>query len=167
MSVGTESLVTVTATINGETRTFTVPGHRTLLDALRTELGLTGTKSSCTEGECGACTVMLDGHAVNSCLVLAAEVDGHEVVTIEGVSVDGGTDLQQAFLEHGAVQCGFCIPGQVMSAEYLLSRNPRPQRRGDPGRAVREPVPLRQLQPDRRGGPHDRGEEGEHPWVTH
>ncbi len=126
MSVGTESLVTVTATINGETRTFTVPGHRTLLDALRSELGLTGTKSSCTEGECGACTVMLDGHAVNSCLVLAAEVDGHEVVTIEGVSVDGGTDLQQAFLEHGAVQCGFCIPGQVMSAEYLLSHNPDP-----------------------------------------
>lgn len=126
MSVGTESLVTVTATINGETRTFTVPGHRTLLDALRSELGLTGTKSSCTEGECGACTVMLDGHAVNSCLVLAAEVDGHEVVTIEGVSADGGTDLQQAFLEHGAVQCGFCIPGQVMSAEYLLSHNPEP-----------------------------------------
>lgn len=126
MSVGTESLVTVTATINGESRTFTVPGHRTLLDALRSELGLTGTKSSCTEGECGACTVMLDGHAVNSCLVLAAEVDGHEVVTIEGVSVDGGTDLQQAFLEHGAVQCGFCIPGQVMSAEYLLSHNPEP-----------------------------------------
>lgn len=126
MSVGTESLVTVTATINGETRTFTVPGHRTLLDALRSELGLTGTKSSCTEGECGACTVMLDGHAVNSCLVLAAEVDGHEVVTIEGISVDGGTDLQQAFLEHGAVQCGFCIPGQVMSAEYLLSHNPEP-----------------------------------------
>jgi len=126
MSVGTESLVTLTATINGETRTFTVPGHRTLLDALRSELGLTGTKSSCTEGECGACTVMLDGHAVNACLVLAAEVDGHEVVTIEGVSVDGGTDLQQAFLEHGAVQCGFCIPGQVMSAEYLLSHNPDP-----------------------------------------
>jgi len=126
MSVGTESLVTVTATINGESRTFTVPGHRTLLDALRSELGLTGTKSSCTEGECGACTVMLDGHAVNSCLVLAAEVDGHEVVTIEGISVDGGTDLQQAFLEHGAVQCGFCIPGQVMSAEYLLSHNPEP-----------------------------------------
>ncbi|MCB2174473.1 MAG: (2Fe-2S)-binding protein [Actinomycetales bacterium] len=126
MSVGTGSLVTVTATINGETRTFTVPGHRTLLDALRSELGLTGTKSSCTEGECGACTVMLDGHAVNSCLVLAAEVDGHEVVTIEGLSVDGGTDLQQAFLEHGAVQCGFCIPGQVMSAEYLLSHNPDP-----------------------------------------
>ncbi|MDO8108364.1 (2Fe-2S)-binding protein [Isoptericola sp. b441] len=126
MSVGTESLVTVTATINGEPRTFTVPGHRTLLDALRSELGLTGTKSSCTEGECGACTVMLDGHAVNSCLVLAAEVDGHEVLTVEGVSVDGGTDLQQAFLEHGAVQCGFCIPGQVMSAEYLLSRNPDP-----------------------------------------
>lgn len=126
MSVGSQSQVTVTATINGQTRTFTVPGHRTLLDALRSDLGLTGTKSSCTEGECGACTVMLDGHAVTSCLVLAAEVDGHEVVTIEGLSVDGGTDLQQAFLEQGAVQCGFCIPGQVVSAEYLLSRNAQP-----------------------------------------
>ena len=123
---GSQSQVTVTATINGQTRTFTVPGHRTLLDALRSDLGLTGTKSSCTEGECGACTVMLDGHAVTSCLVLAAEVDGHEVVTIEGLSVDGGTDLQQAFLEQGAVQCGFCIPGQVVSAEYLLSRNAQP-----------------------------------------
>ncbi len=126
MSVGSQSQVTVTATINGQTRTFTVPGHRTLLDALRSDLGLTGTRSSCTEGECGACTVMLDGHAVTSCLVLAAEVDGHEVVTIEGLSVDGGTDLQQAFLEQGAVQCGFCIPGQVVSAEYLLSRNSQP-----------------------------------------
>jgi len=122
----TESQVTVTATINGTPSTFTVPAHRTLLDALRTDLGLTGTKSSCTEGECGACTVMLDGKAVNSCLVLAAEVDGHEVTTIEALSPDGGSDLQRAFLEQGAVQCGFCIPGQVMSAEYLLSHNPDP-----------------------------------------
>jgi carbon-monoxide dehydrogenase small subunit len=121
-----ESQVTVTATINGEARTFTVPAHRTLLDALRTDLGLTGTKSSCTEGECGACTVLLDGKAVNSCLVLAAEMDGHEVTTIEEISRNGATDLQEAFLEEGAVQCGFCIPGQVMSAEYLLSHNPEP-----------------------------------------
>lgn len=124
--IAPESQVTVTTTVNGEARTFTVPAHRTLLDALRNDLGLTGTKSSCTEGECGACTVMLDGKAVNSCLVLAAEMDGHEVTTIEGVSRDGGTDLQEAFLEEGAVQCGFCIPGQVMSAEYLLAHNPEP-----------------------------------------
>ena len=125
-SIAAESQVTVTATINGDTRTFTVPAHRTLLDALRYELGLTGTKSSCTEGECGACTVLLDGETVNSCLVLAAEVDGHEVVTIEGISANGMTDLQEQLLEQGAVQCGFCIPGQVMSASYLLSKNPTP-----------------------------------------
>lgn len=120
------SRVTVSATINGEARTFTVLAHRTLLDALRNELGLTGTKSSCTEGECGACTVLLDGRTVNSCLVLAAEVDGHEVVTIEGISSEGLTDLQDEMLAQGAVQCGFCIPGQVMSASSLLSRNPTP-----------------------------------------
>lgn len=125
-SPAVESQVTVTATINGEPRTFTVPAHRTLLEALRYHLGLTGTKSSCTEGECGACTVLLDGRSVTSCLVLAAEVDGHEVVTIEGISASGLTDLQEALLEHGAAQCGFCTPGQVMSAEYLLSRNPEP-----------------------------------------
>jgi len=162
---GSQSQVTVTATINGQTRTFTVPGHRTLLDALRSDLGLTGTKSSCTEGECGACTVMLDGHAVTSCLVLAAEVDGHEVVTIEGLSVDGGTDLQQAFLEQGAVQCGFCIPGGLRRVPVVPQRPA--QRRGDPGSDVRQPLSLRQLQPHRRGDPRHREEEGEHAWVTH
>jgi carbon-monoxide dehydrogenase small subunit len=117
---------TVTITVNGTERTITAPVHRTLLDALRDNLRLTGTKSCCAEGECGACTILLDGKAVNACLVLCAESDGHEVTTIEGLAESGLTDLQEEFLHAGAVQCGFCIPGQVMSAEYLLRTNPAP-----------------------------------------
>jgi len=116
----------VTLTVNGSERTVAVPAQRTLLDALRDELGLPGTKSCCAEGECGACTVLLDGRAVNACLVLAAEADGHEVVTVEGLSARGLTDLQEEFLAAGAVQCGFCIPGQIVSAEYLLQTSPSP-----------------------------------------
>lgn len=124
-----EHMVGVTCTVNGRTAGFTVPPHRTLMDALRYELGLTGTKTCCAEGECGACTVIIDGSAVNSCLMLAAEAEGREILTIEGLGdgqPDGLCDLQQSFLETGAVQCGFCIPGQVMSAEYLLRTNPDP-----------------------------------------
>jgi carbon-monoxide dehydrogenase small subunit len=117
---------TVTMTVNGLQRTAVVPGHRTLLDALREELGLPGTKSCCAEGECGACTVLLDGQAVNSCLVLCVEAEGHEVTTVEGLSQHGPSDLQEEFLNAGAVQCGFCIPGQVVAAEYLLRTNPAP-----------------------------------------
>ncbi|GAB3561457.1 (2Fe-2S)-binding protein [Amycolatopsis endophytica] len=116
----------VDITVNGCAQRLTVPGHRTLLEALRENLGLTGTKSCCAEGECGACTVFLDGRAVNACLVLCAEVAGHEVTTIEGLSANGPTDLQEEFLASGAVQCGFCIPGQVMSAEHLLRSTPQP-----------------------------------------
>ena len=116
----------VTLTVNGSVRTIAVPAHRTLLDALREELALPGTKSCCAEGECGACTVLFDGRAVNACLVLAAEADGHDVVTVEGLSARGLTDLQEEFLEAGAVQCGFCIPGQIVSAEYLLRTSPSP-----------------------------------------
>ena len=98
-----------------------VPPHHTLLDILRDDLGLTGTKSCCLVGECGACTVDLDGRIVDSCLVLAAEVDGSDVTTVEGVAPDGAlTALQEAFLDHGAVQCGYCIPGQVMAARDAL-----------------------------------------------
>jgi len=122
----TENLETVTLTVNGSERTVAVPAHRTLLDALRDEVGLPGTKSCCAEGECGACTVLLDGMAVNSCLVLCVEVEGHEVTTVEGLSDGGLTDLQEEFLNAGAVQCGFCIPGQVVSAEYLLRTNSAP-----------------------------------------
>ena len=116
----------VTVTVNGNRHTLAVPAHRTLLEALRDELDLPGSKSCCAEGECGACTVLLDGRAVNACLVLCLEVEGHEVTTIEGLSRDGLTDLQQEFLAAGAVQCGFCIPGQVVSAEYLLRTTPDP-----------------------------------------
>lgn len=121
-----DEAVTVTLTVNGEDRTVTVPAYRTLLDGLRDEVGLAGSKSCCAEGECGACAVFLDGKAVSSCLVLCVEAEGHEVTTIEGLSKDGLTDLQEEFLNAGAVQCGFCIPGQVMSAEYLLRNNPAP-----------------------------------------
>jgi carbon-monoxide dehydrogenase small subunit len=121
-----EDLQTVTLTVNGSERTVAVPATRTLLDGLRDEVGLPGTKSCCAEGECGACTVLLDGKAVNSCLVLCVEAEGHEVTTVEGLSDGGLTDLQEEFLNAGAVQCGFCIPGQVVSAEYLLRTNATP-----------------------------------------
>lgn len=113
--------------VNGLRHDLEVPVHRTLLDLLRDELGLTGAKECCAEGECGACTVLLDGHAVNSCLVLAVEADGRRVTTIEGLSPPGAlSPLQAAFLDTGAVQCGFCIPGMVVSAQYLLSHAPHP-----------------------------------------
>jgi len=117
----------VSLTVNGTPVTVTVAPGRTLLDALRWQLDLTGSKECCAQGECGACTVLLDGRVVNSCLVLAVEADGREVITIEGLAVDGRLSaVQDAFLAAGAVQCGFCIPGMVMSAHYLLADNPRP-----------------------------------------
>ena len=119
--------MTVSITVNGTLRTFDVPTHHTLLQSLRDQLHLTGTKECCAEGECGACTVLLNQRAVNACLVLAVECDGEEVVTIEGLSANGQLDpLQQAFVETGAVQCGFCIPGMIVAARYLLSTNPHP-----------------------------------------
>lgn len=118
------SEVVVSIELNGQPRATSVPAHRTLLDMLRDDLGLRGTKRCCAEGECGACSVVLDGELVNSCLVLGAEASGGTVNTIEGLSLDGLTDLQRAFLEAGAVQCGFCIPGQVMAAEELLRTSP-------------------------------------------
>ena len=123
---GLDDLQTVTLTVNDSERTVAVPAYRTLLDALRDEMGLPGTKTCCAEGECGACTVLLDGRAVNACLVLCAEADGHEVTTVEGFSANGLTDLQEEFLTAGAVRRGFCTPGQVVSAEYLLRSNPSP-----------------------------------------
>jgi carbon-monoxide dehydrogenase small subunit len=121
--------VGVTVTVNGVPRTIDVEPHHTLLDVLRDDLGLTGTKACCLVGECGACTVRLDRRIVDSCLVLAVEADGGEVTTIEGLAPAGRlTRLQGAFLDHGAVQCGFCIPGQVLAADDLLRRIPRPSR---------------------------------------
>lgn len=118
---------TITVTINGEAERVTVPSHMTLLEMLREELALTGTKNGCASGECGACTVMLNGEPVNSCLVLAAETDGAEIVTVEGLAHDHTLDpLQQAFIDSGAVQCGFCTPGMLISSKSLLIRSPNP-----------------------------------------
>ena len=115
--------------VNGRERRVHVRPHHTLLEVLRADLGLTGTKECCLVGECGACTVLLDGRSVDACLVLALEADGAEVVTVEGLALAGTLDpLQQAFLDHGAAQCGFCIPGQLMAARALLDASPRPSR---------------------------------------
>lgn len=113
--------------VNGRARRLEVAVHHTLLEVLRDDLDLTGTKECCLVGECGACTVRLDGRIVDACLVLAVEADGGEVVTVEGLAPAGRlTALQQAFLDHGGVQCGFCIPGQVLAADDLLRRTPHP-----------------------------------------
>jgi carbon-monoxide dehydrogenase small subunit len=119
--------VRVVLDVNGEPReAFVEPGW-TLLKVLREELGLTGAKLGCGDGECGACTVIIDGRAVPSCLVLAVGAEGKEITTIEGLQSEGALHpLQQAFVEHGAVQCGFCTPGMIMSAKALLDDNPDP-----------------------------------------
>ncbi len=117
----------VTFTVNGREVTIGISPRTTLLDALRWQLDLTGTKKCCAEGECGACTVLLDGRAVNSCLVLAIEVGQSSVTTIEGLATEGHlSSLQDAFLAEGAIQCGFCIPGMVMASHALLTQNPSP-----------------------------------------
>jgi len=117
----------ITLTVNDVVETVDVPQHMTLLQMLREKLSLTGTKNGCMAGECGACTVLLDGEPVNSCMVLAVECDGASVVTIEGLAHDGRLDpLQQAIIEAGGVQCGFCTPGILISARALLERNPHP-----------------------------------------
>ncbi len=114
--------------VNKERVKLLVNPHRTLLNVLREELGLKGTKAGCEQGECGACTVILDGRTVNSCLVPMGKVQGSTVETIEGLSKDGQPDpLQQSFLDHGALQCGFCTPGMIMSARALLKENPLPE----------------------------------------
>jgi carbon-monoxide dehydrogenase small subunit len=113
--------------VNGQEYELSVPLHRTLLEVIREELGLTGTKEGCSLGECGACTIIMDGKTVNSCLVLASEADGKEITTVEGLA--NGDELhpiQQAFIDHGGFQCGFCTPGMIMSAKALLDANPHP-----------------------------------------
>jgi aerobic-type carbon monoxide dehydrogenase small subunit (CoxS/CutS family) len=119
------SKVALTLTLNGEHHEVLTEPHRTLLDVLRVDLGLTGTKENCLEAECGVCTVLLDRCAVNSCILLAAQCQGREIVTIEGLARDGALDpLQQAFIDHGAVQCGYCIPGMILSAKAFLEEHP-------------------------------------------
>ena len=114
--------------LNGKKTETEAAAHKSLAEVLRGELGLTGTKISCNEGECGACTVILDGKAVNSCLILIPEVNGRSVTTIEGLAGKDGElhPIQRAFIEQGAVQCGFCTPGMVMSVKALLDENPHP-----------------------------------------
>ncbi|RME28449.1 MAG: (2Fe-2S)-binding protein [Deltaproteobacteria bacterium] len=117
----------VTLKVNGSERELAIDPWKTLARVLREDLGLTGTKIGCGEGDCGACTVLVDGKPVNSCLMLAVQAQGHEITTIEGLCSEGGlSPVQQAFVEHGAIQCGFCSPGMILSATALLERNPNP-----------------------------------------
>jgi len=117
----------ITFNVNNESRTIDVFPMARLLDVLREELHLTGTKEGCGEGECGACTVVLDGRIVNSCLVPVAQVNGSDITTIEGVAhQDQLHAVQQAFIDHGGAQCGICTPGMVLAAVDLLNRNPQP-----------------------------------------
>ncbi|MDW8053437.1 MAG: (2Fe-2S)-binding protein [Anaerolineae bacterium] len=117
----------VTATINGDPVTFVCEPRQSLLEVLRETLGLTGTKEGCNNGNCGACAVLLDGVLVNACLVLAVEVEGARITTIEGIATrEGLHPIQQAFLENAALQCGVCTPGFIVAAKALLDRNPAP-----------------------------------------
>ena len=118
---------TIAFNVNGRPRALEVAANRTLLDVLRDDLRLTGTKECCLVGECGACTVSVNGRIVDSCLMLAVEADGAEILTVEGLAREGTlSPLQQAFLDKGGVQCGFCTPGQIMAARALLLDNPSP-----------------------------------------
>ena len=121
--------MTIQFRLNGRSVQVEAPSHWTLLRLLREKLGLTGTKEGCGIGECGTCTVLLDGMPVNSCLVLAPKVEGREVQTVEGLGTrDNLHPLQKSFIDHGAVQCGFCTPGMLMSSKAFLEKNPRPSR---------------------------------------
>ena len=119
--------IPVSFTVNGDPVEILVEPWQTLMDALRDELQLTGTKEGCSNGNCGACTVMLNERAIDSCCMLAAEVEGQDVITIEGLAKGGELDpLQRAFIDYGALQCGFCIPGFLVSARAFLNTNPHP-----------------------------------------
>jgi carbon-monoxide dehydrogenase small subunit len=121
------SLLPIVLNVNGREYALTVEPRRTLLEVLRQDLGLTGTKANCLEGECGACTVMVNKQAVNSCLYLAVRASGKQITTIEGLASDEQLHpLQEAFIRHGAVQCGYCTPGVIVSAAALLAANPHP-----------------------------------------
>ncbi|NMA12987.1 MAG: (2Fe-2S)-binding protein [Chloroflexi bacterium] len=118
----------LTMTVNGQAVSFeNILPTRRLIDILREDLQLKGTKEGCGEGECGACTVIMDGKAVDSCLLLACQLEGSEIITIEGLAKEGELDeLQEAFVSHGAIQCGYCMPGMVMATKALLMENPAP-----------------------------------------
>jgi len=118
----------IKVTVNGSLYAFTVPANKTLLSLIRDDIGLRGTKEGCGVGECGACTVLMNGKTVNACMVAAVRADGADILTVEGlIGKDGQLDpLQQAFIDEGAVQCGFCTPGMLMAAKGLLLENPHP-----------------------------------------
>ena len=117
----------IALSVNGSPYALEVKVNRVLLDVLREDLGLTGTKEGCSMGVCGACTVLLDGKPVNACLTLAVEAEGREITTVEGLTQDGKLDpLQEAFVEEGAVHCGFCSPGMLITGKGLLAENPSP-----------------------------------------
>jgi carbon-monoxide dehydrogenase small subunit len=118
--------MTIMIKVNGQEFDLVIPVNKTLTQVLREDLRLTGTKQGCAVGDCGSCTVLLNGKPVNSCLILAVEVDGQEITTIEGLAVDGLHPIQQSFVEHGGIQCGFCTPGMILSAKALLDKNPTP-----------------------------------------
>jgi carbon-monoxide dehydrogenase small subunit len=119
--------IPIKLTVNGEERILEVKPNRTLVDVLREDLGLTGTKKGCGEGKCGSCTVLMDGRTVNACLILAPQADGSEIMTIEGLGDMEPHPLQVAFAEKGAVQCGYCTPGMILTAKALLDANPDPR----------------------------------------
>lgn len=122
--------VDIGLTVNGKDYKLRVETNVTLLQLLREHLHLTGTKEGCGRGECGACTVIMDGEAVPSCLVMAFQADARQITTVEGLAANGRLHpLQESFIEHGAIQCGYCTPGMLMSAKALLDRNPAPTRR--------------------------------------
>jgi aerobic carbon-monoxide dehydrogenase small subunit len=117
----------ITCNVNGNDEVVTVSSNMTLLQMLREKLSQTGTKNGCTAGECGACTVLVNGEPVNSCMMLAVEADGQKIVTVEGLAKNGELDIvQKTIIEKGGVQCGFCTPGMLISARALLNRNPHP-----------------------------------------
>jgi len=124
-----EEIVEISAVVNGTSVVLRTPANRTVLSILREDLHLTGVKEGCGIGECGACTVIMNGKAVNACMVLAPKMDGATITTIEGLGEGEELHpLQRAFIEHGAVQCGFCTPGMILSAKALLDENPHPTR---------------------------------------
>ena len=117
----------ITVTVNGQSRTATVPARRLLVDLLRYDLELTGTKEGCSVGVCGLCTVLVDNKMTTACLTLAGQVDGSEIITIEGIATDGRLHpVQEAFIKYGGFQCGICTPGQIVAAKALLDTNPHP-----------------------------------------
>ena len=122
-------MISIRVTINGEKKQLDIPAGITALEMIRDRLELKGTKEGCGIGECGACTIVVDGHAVNACLMLAAQLDGREILTVEGLAQNGDLHpIQEAFAEKHAVQCGFCTPGLLMSTSALLAERPRPNR---------------------------------------